>query len=180
MGGFDMNELSTVLITIISSIIPLLGGGVIIFRKQNKRIKNAEALLAEVNVDKARVETKAEDWHIWKEQAEMLSEQNKALIERNSAFVQMNAEKEDRHLADIKDWESRFDKAVDRTREVQRENAELHEKIVQQTKKIGDLELELQKNRCETYDCPFREPPTADTPPKAGMTKEKYFKTKAK
>ena len=53
-----MNELSTILVSVISTLLPLLGGGAFLFHKQQKRIKDAEARLAEVNVDKAKVETR--------------------------------------------------------------------------------------------------------------------------
>lgn len=175
-----MDELSTILLSIISTATPLIGSGVWFFRKQNKRIKDAEASVAEINVTKAKVEAKAEDWHIWKEQNDALSEQNQKLIERNKQLVDMNAEKEDRHQEDIKDWESRFDKAVDRTREVQRENASLHEDIVELTKQNGSLKLELEKVRCNDLSCPFRLPPNIHTPPKPKESKEEFFKNKKK
>lgn len=66
------------------------------YRKQNKRLKEAETKLAEVNVEKAKIEGKSDEFHIWKEQFESLSQLNHTLTERNEKLVQMNAEKEDR------------------------------------------------------------------------------------
>lgn len=173
-----MNELSTVLLTIISTVAPLIGGGSWFFHRQNKRLKEAEARLAEVNVDKAKVETRAEDWHIWKEQCEALTEQNKSLIERNTQFVKINAEKEDRHQQDIKDWEERFTKQTEYLRGVQRELTSAIEDKVTLTKENGELKVKLEKFRCDDLDCPFRLPPNAHTPVAKGVSKEQYVKTR--
>lgn len=51
-----MNELSTVLISVLGTLTPLLGGGVWMYRRQTKRLKTAEAELAEVNVTKAKAD----------------------------------------------------------------------------------------------------------------------------
>ncbi|MDE5975765.1 MAG: hypothetical protein K2G69_04375, partial [Muribaculaceae bacterium] len=101
----DITEITTMLGTIVGIITPLGGVGAWLYRKQAKRLKEAEANLAEANVSKARIEGKSDEWHIWKEQCESLSQLNHTLTERNEKLVQMNAEKEDRHQQDIKDWE---------------------------------------------------------------------------
>ncbi|MDE5808163.1 MAG: hypothetical protein K2H76_08600, partial [Muribaculaceae bacterium] len=44
--------------------------GAFLYRKQAKRLKEAETQLAEVQVDKAQFEGKSDEWHIWKEQCE--------------------------------------------------------------------------------------------------------------
>lgn len=136
-----MNELSTVLLTIISTVAPLIGGGSWFFHRQNKRLKEAEARLAEVNVDKAKVETRAEDWHIWKEQCEALTEQNKVLIERNTQLVKINTEKENRLQESIKNWESRFTDQTTVLRGVQRDLIAANEKMITKEQYISTLRL---------------------------------------
>ena len=63
------------------------GLGAVMYHKQTRRLKEAETRLAEVNVSKAKVETRAEEWHIWRDQAEAMTAQNLALIERNDQLV---------------------------------------------------------------------------------------------
>lgn len=46
------------------------------------------------------------------------------------------------------------------------------------TREIAALNIELARVRCEDADCPFRRPPNAQTPPKAGMTNEIYHAQK--
>lgn len=174
----DVTEITTILGTILGVITPLIGTGVWQYRKQNKRLKDAEAKLAEVNVDKAKVESKADEWHLWKEQIEAEREHAKFQDERVSELLRANAEKDDRHQQDIKDWEERFDKSVDRTREIQRENSKLATEKTELIEQLGLLRLELERKRCDTLDCPFRQPPNVHTPPHNGDSKEKYFKSK--
>lgn len=99
-----MIDITTALVSMAGTLTPLVGGGALLFMRQNKRIKEAEARLAEVNVDKAKVETRADNWHIWREQNETIVSLNKALIERNKELIASMREKEDSHQADIRDW----------------------------------------------------------------------------
>lgn len=139
----DLTELTTLLSTLLGVLAPLGGVGAFMYRRQNKRLKEAETQLAEINVTKGKVEAQSESWHIIKEQNDSLSALNQQLIERNQALVNMNAAKEDRHQEDIKDWQERFDKAVDRTREVQRENAQLAADKVELIKRNASLEARI-------------------------------------
>ncbi|MDD6868604.1 MAG: hypothetical protein PUE39_03500 [bacterium] len=52
--------------------------------------------------------------------------------------------------------------------------------IITLERKVADLEIELVKVRCNDEYCPFREPPTAKTPPRPGMSKEEYHLSKRK
>lgn len=45
---------------------------------------------------------------------------------------------------------------------------------------IADIKVELARVRCEDEPCPFRQPPTAKTLPKKGMTMEDYQNSKTK
>lgn len=170
-----MNELSTILTTILSTLVPLLGGGAWMYRKQNKKLKDTEVKLAEVNVDKGRIEAKKQEVDRLLAQIDHQQGTIDKLTERNEKLVQMNAAKEDRHQADIKDWQDRFDRATDRTREVQREREQLANDKIALVEEIGELRLELQKKRCNLLTCPYREPPTAYTPPKDTRTIHEYF-----
>lgn len=164
--------------TVVGIITPLGGAGVWLYRKQAKRLKEAEAQLAEANVIKAKIEGKSEEWHIWKEQCESLSELNHKLTERNEKLVQMNADKEDRHQQDLKDWETRFTEQTTYLRGVQRDLIAANEREKEHIRKESQLELELARKKCEDIDCPFRKPPTPDTPPMPGMSRDEYHSAK--
>lgn len=112
-----MIDITTALVSMAGTLTPLVGGGALLFLRQNKRIKEAEARLAEVNVDKAKVETRADNWHIWREQNETIVSLNKALIERNKELIASMREKEDSHQADIRDWKEMIARLSETRRE---------------------------------------------------------------
>lgn len=84
----------------------------------------------------------------------------------------------------LKDKEERFVEQTNLLRDTQRDLLLLEkEKAVMEVeylKRIAELELELARVRCNDEFCPFRQPPTATTPPKPGVTKEKYFEQREK
>lgn len=175
-----MNELSTILISLLSGggVTTLIGAW--IYRKQNARLKESEAKLAEVNVDKGRIEAKKQEVDRLLAQIDHQQTTIDKLTLRNEKLVEMNAAKEDRHQQDIKDWQDRFDRATDRTREVQREREQLANDKITLVEENGNLKLELQKKRCDDLPCPFRLPPNAHTQPAEGLTRETYFSKRKK
>ena len=72
----------------------------------------------------------------------------------------------------LQEKELRFADQTKRLRETQ--NA-----LYKETEKRHKSELELSLKRCNDIHCPFREPPTAHTPPRPDLTKESYHKKKA-
>lgn len=161
--------------TILGLLTPIGGVTVFMYRKQNRRLKEAEAKLAEVNVNKAEAEAKAENWHIWEQQCDALHKMNQDLIQRNADLVRMNAEKEDRHQEDIKNWEERFTDQTQVLRNAQRNEKERADEVIRLTEENAALKVELAQVRCNDINCPFRQPPTADTPSPEGVTKDEYF-----
>ncbi len=168
--AMDITEITTMLGTILGIITPLGGVGAWLYRKQNKRLKEAEAALAEANVSKAKVESKADEWNIWKEQLEAEREHVKFKDERINELLRMNAEKEDRHQQDIKDWEERFTSQTTYLRSVQRDLLAKTQQEIVYTKKIADLERERDffklwfcrrefgNEKCDPKKCGRREP----------------------
>ena len=166
----DITEITTMLGTILTILTPFGGAGVIMYRRQNKRLKEAEAALAEANVSKAKVESKANEWDIWKEQLEAEREHVKFKDERINELLRMNAEKEDRHQQDIKDWEERFTNQTTYLRSVQRDLLVKTQQEIVYTKKIADLERERDfykmwfcrrefgNEKCDPDKCGRREP----------------------
>lgn len=131
----ELSELSVMLGSILGVLTPLGGVGVFMYRRQNKRLKDAEVKMAEA-------QAKAEDWHIWKEQCEKLHEGNLMLMERNAKLIQINAEKEDRHAEDLREKEDRFKDQTTRLREVQRELIAVQQREVEHVRREAQLERE--------------------------------------
>ncbi len=117
------------------AIAPVGGLGVWMYRRQNRKLKDVE-------VEKARLEAKADDWHIWKEQCDKLDESNQHLIDRNDQLVKMNADKEDRYQADLAEKEERFNKQTDFLRGIQRQLVDANREITKLTAHIGHVERE--------------------------------------
>ncbi|MDE6717784.1 MAG: hypothetical protein K2J70_06295 [Muribaculaceae bacterium] len=158
----DITEITTMLGTIVGIITPLGGFGAWQYRKQNKRLKEAETKLAEVNVDNAKMQGKSEEWRIWKEQNEALSELNQKLTDRNEKLVKMNADKEDRHQQDIKDWEERFTNQTTYLRGVQRDLIAANEREKEHIRREAVLERRIAYLFtwiCKKADCDHGEPP---------------------
>lgn len=71
----------------------------------------------------------------------------------------------------LKEKEERF---AEQTQLVRKLNTE----VIDLTKKISALEIKLANVRCDDLACPFRKPPTANTPPHPGLTKEECHSQK--
>lgn len=145
--------------TIVGIITPIITAGAWKYRKQNKKLKETEVALSEANVKKARIEGKSDEWHIWKEQNEALSALNKDLTERNKELVQINAEKEDRHQQDIKDWEDRFTNQTTYLRGVQRDLIAANEREKKHIRK--EARLEKERDHYKMWKC-YRENDSLD------------------
>lgn len=158
----DLSEITTMLGTIVGIITPILGAGAWKYRAQNRKLKDLEVALSKANVDKAKMEGKSDEWHIWKEQNEALSALNKDLTDRNKELVRMNAEKEDRHQQDIKDWEDRFTNQTTYLRGVQRDLIAANEREKEHIRKEGLLLRRIQyliSFLCKRTDCDHGIPP---------------------
>lgn len=94
------------------------------------------------------------------------------------------------HLQETNEWlqkqlQAKEERFAEQTQLVRRQNTEILElnkemahKDLAHAKEIASFELELAKKRCDDMPCPFREPPTAFTQPKPGLTKEQYHHQK--
>ncbi|MDE5868666.1 MAG: hypothetical protein K2H18_00410, partial [Muribaculaceae bacterium] len=158
----DIMEITTMLGTsgVITTILGIVGAWQ--YRKQNKRLKEAEAQLAEANVNNAKMQGKSDEWRIWKEQNEALSELNQKLTDRNEKLVQMNAEKEDRHQQDIKDWEERFTNQTTYLRGVQRDLIASNEREKEHIRREAVLERRIAYLLtwiCKDANCDHGQPP---------------------
>ncbi len=157
-----IDELSTILISSMSGTGLTGLVAAIVYYKHNKKMKALEAQLAEANVKKAHMEGKADEWHIWKEQVESLSDHNKELVERNKELVTMNAEKEDRHQEDLKECEERYRQQTLFLRDRQGELVAALEREREHVRREGVLERRIAYLLtwiCKKSDCDHGIPP---------------------
>lgn len=157
-----ISELNEVWTAILGTISACGGIGGLLYHAHNKKMRELEAKLKESEVNKARIEGKADEWHIWKEQCEALSELNTKLTKRNEELVAMNAEKEDRHQQDIKDWESRFTEQTTYLRSVQRDLIASNDREKNLIQRIGLLMRRIQYLLtwiCKDSCCDHGQPP---------------------
>lgn len=145
-------------------------------RKNNNRIENTKATNAEIEVEKnkatAAVEAKeaAEDAHAkqCKQFEERISDLHKSLDTVNEQL--------DYYIKRDMDKEKRFDEQTAKLREVNKKLIEETQLDIEYEKRIGELELTIEKIKCYRKKCPFRQPPTADTPAPDGRDIIEYFK----
>ena len=151
-----IGEISSILISILSTSVVGTIIGTLLYWRQNKKLKILE-------VDKAKIETKNEEWHWYKEQ---LDTANARIVE----LLKINAEKEARLIAKdkryaerINEIEERFNKQTLFLRGVQREHTEALEEINRLTYREGQFRRIIDHLRqwfcCRVFsDCPRRKP----------------------
>ncbi len=150
-----LNELNEVWSAILGTITACGGVGSLLYVRHNKKMKALEAQLAEANVNKAKMEGKTDEWHLYREQLDIA---NQRIID----LLKVNADKEDRHQQDIKDWEERFDKQTDRLRCVQRDLIAANDREKEHIRREGLLERRIAYLLtwiCKKSDCDHGEPP---------------------
>lgn len=109
----------------------------------------------------------------------------------NSRIALAEAESaEFHHLQETNEWlqkqlQAKEERFAEQTQLVRRQNTEILDLTTEMAKKeiahsqeVADYRIELAKVRCDDEGCPFRRPPTAQTPPKPGVTKEQYHSQK--
>lgn len=128
-----MNDLSQILLTILTNtgILTLIYS--ILYRKQNKKLKDTE-------VDKARIESKVDEWHLYKEQLEIANSRIKELLEVNREKETRLIEKDRLYSERINEVEERFNKQTNFLRGVQRNLNEALEKNNKLISRKGKLE----------------------------------------
>ena len=147
----DLSELTTMLGSVLGVLAPIGGIGIVMYRKQNKRLKDAEVALSEASVEKAKLEAKSSEWQLIKNENDRISHMNQVLIERNEKLVQINAEKEDRHAEDLREKEDRFKDQTNRLREVQRELIASQQREIEHVKR--EAKLERQRDHYKDWMC---------------------------
>lgn len=152
--------------TIILPIVTLfVGGGLATFLtlKATKRTANA-------NADQAEVQTRADEFHLLKEQIELNQQQNLDLTKASNDLTQLNLELTEH----IKDKARKYAEQTEILRQAQAKLLAAESEQIKLTAEIGDLKVQLAHKRCDTLSCPFRQPPNVHTPPKPDMTEAEY------
>lgn len=179
--------------SIILAVLGLGFVGDIIMRfifKSDRRVADAKADVAESEAAKAAVEVRKaiEEAHTiaCRHYEERLAEQHKQAEER-LAEMHGTVVKLDEQLAKAvqrdAEKEARYDEQTQKLREVQAKYANVlieltneNKKNTEYEKRIGELELELERKRCDRRRCPFRLPPNAETPSSVEIDITEYFK----
>lgn len=158
----DIMEVTTMLGTLLGVLAPLGGVGAWVYRKQNKRLKEAEAKLAEVNVEKGRNEAKEQESNRLLAQIDHQQGTIDKYIERYDAQVAKCAAMEDRHQGDLKDWAERYSEQTHIVRDQRREISEMHEREKEHIRKENLLMRRIQyliSFVCKRTDCDHGIPP---------------------
>lgn len=163
-------------------------------RKNNNRINDTVATNAEVEAEKnkaiAQVEVKNAEIEVEKHKAVAEAEAKKALEEAHAVERKQNEERFtdlhaivdrlngqlDYYVKRDAEKEKRFDEQTAKLREVQKKLLEETQLDIEYEKRIAELELKIEKIKCYRKKCPFRQPPTADTPVPDGRDLIEYFK----
>lgn len=154
--------------SILMAIVGLGVFGDILLRllfKSDRRIAEAKADVAEAEAQKAQIDAHTQQCHQYEERILDLHKNLDKVNEQLEHYIERDAAKEDR-----------FDRQTEKLRDVQRKLLEATQKETQLTKRIGELELELEKKRCDRLECAFRQPPNAHSVSRAGVSEKEYLK----
>ena len=158
-----VSELSSILITAISTSGGLGAIGGWIYWKQNKKLKNLEVALKDSEVDKARIESKSDEWHLYKEQLDAANTRIKELLEINREKERRTDELDANYDRRISAVEERFLNQTNYLRGIQRQYKEALEENNRLTIKIGKMQRVIDHLlqwicRRPWKDCKRREP----------------------
>lgn len=144
-------------------------------RKNNSRIEDTKATNAEIEVEKNKAIAEADAKKALEEAHAVERRQYEERIADLHKTIDKLNDQLDGYVERDSSKEKRFDEQTQKLRDVQSKLYDSAKREIQYEKRIGELELELTKKRCDFLLCPYRKPPTAHTPPKSGITIDEYF-----
>lgn len=125
--------------------------GFVLYHRQTKRMKNAEALNAEIEADQHQFDLyKAQLYHC----SESVEQHNETIKHQSETICTLNDALDDKT--------ARIRELTDKLWESEKESNELNAKLIEKTERIGQLELMCQKYKdwhCRVADCIHRLPP---------------------
>lgn len=170
-----INELSSVLITIISTLFTTGSVFSFVYHKQTKREKALQNLLKEADVERAKISAKNDTWHLYEEQLDKANQRIKDLLEINAdketRYSDRLSEMGKRYSDRINEVEERFNKQTTFLRGVQRELNQVYSEKNELTAKIGKQQRVIDHLRqwlCQRpwKDCQRRKPQQVVKPTK--------------
>ncbi len=142
-------ELISIIVNAVLGCTTLLG--FVLYYRQTKRMKNAEALTAEVEADQHQFDLyKAQLDHC----SESVEQHNQTIIHQSETICTLNNALDDKT--------ARIRELTDKLWESEKESNELNVQLIEKTERIGKLELMVAKFKdwhCRVADCPHRLPP---------------------
>lgn len=145
-------------------------------RKNNKRIEATKATNAEIEVEKNKAIAEAEAKKALEEAHSVERKQYEERISDLHKTIDKLNEQLDGYVERDAAKEKRFDEQTLKLRDVQHKLLEATQKEIEYVRRIGELEVERERIKCYRKKCPFRQPPTADTPVPDGRDINEYFK----
>lgn len=124
-----ISELSGILISILSTSTVGTVMGVFFYRHHTRKMNGLKEQIESVNVEKARIESKSEQWHLYEEQIKVANERIKELLDVNREKESRLMEKDKRYGERINEVEERFNKQTEVLRKTNRELNSALEKI---------------------------------------------------
>lgn len=144
--------------------------GFILYRKANRRIKDAEADKAKAEADKAKAEVEQAKAEGVSKEVERLHRQ----LDKFQTIFDNLAGMEQSHTKRMSDLNNTIDSLIDRNRELSQRLAASQENVTQLTAKLGVAERRidyLNTWRCERTDC---QDPRGAKPPRTKLRGLKY------
>lgn len=125
-----ISELNAIIISILSLSVGGTLIGTLLYWRYNKRLK-------ELEVEKAKIETNNEEWHLYKEQLDFANERIVSLLKINADKEQRLMDKEEYYNKRVGEIEERFNKQTEYLRGIQRSYKDGLEEINRLTEKVG-------------------------------------------
>lgn len=152
----------------------ITGGGIVAFTKAGRAKTKAEAMKAMSEAYQYRIDALHDDIGTCnktiKDLQERIAELNHALNVKEDEI--QDKKKQIRNLTD-KLWQA--EQETNRVQNLLNDEKDLVVQLTNEHLRIeNNLQLEIATTKCEDIYCPFRQPPTKDTPRMPDLTKEEY------
>lgn len=124
------------------------------YRRQNRKLKDAEVALSEVNVEKGRIEAKKEETVRLLMQIDHQQSTIDKMIRHNDELVKNYGEREDKYQDELKEWSDRYSEQTKRVVKLNSDVISGHEREKELILKNSRLEKE--RDYYELWKC-YRE-----------------------